>query len=382
MVIQDLNNRIMRSNYDYLIVGSGLFGATFAYFAHKAGLRCLVIDKRPHLGGNVYCENVEGINVHKYGAHIFHTSNKEVWDFVNSIVEFNRYTNSPVANYEGRLYNLPFNMNTFYQMWGVMTPAEAAEKIEDEKLKIKEELGGREPQNLEEQALLLVGRDIYERLIKGYTEKQWGRRCTELPSFIIKRLPVRLVFDNNYFNDKYQGIPVGGYNRLIDGLLDGVETKTGVDFFADRRHWEGLADKVVFTGKIDEYFDYCYGKLEYRTVRFEEETLDTPNYQGNAVVNYTERAVPYTRIIEHKHFEMFGQQVYECPRTVISREYSTEWKDGMEPYYPVNDARNNALYARYKELADKEENVIFGGRLAEYKYYDMAPVIEVAMRYF
>lgn len=382
MVIQDLNNRIMRSNYDYLIVGSGLFGATFAYFAHKAGLRCLVIDKRPHLGGNVYCENVEGINVHKYGAHIFHTSNKEVWDFVNSIVEFNRYTNSPVANYEGRLYNLPFNMNTFYQMWGVRTPDEAAEKIEDEKLKIKEELGGREPQNLEEQALLLVGRDIYERLIKGYTEKQWGRRCTELPAFIIKRLPVRLVFDNNYFNDKYQGIPVGGYNRLIDGLLDGVETKTGVDFFADRRHWEGLADKVVFTGKIDEYFDYCYGKLEYRTVRFEEETLDTPNYQGNAVVNYTERAVPYTRIIEHKHFEMFGQQVYECPRTVISREYSTEWKDGMEPYYPVNDARNNALYARYKELADKEENVIFGGRLAEYKYYDMAPVIEVAMRYF
>ena len=372
----------MKNNFDYLIVGSGLFGATFAYFAHKAGRRCMVIDNRPHLGGNVYCENVEGINVHKYGAHIFHTSNKEVWDFVNSIVEFNRYTNSPVANYEGRLYNLPFNMNTFYQMWGVRTPAEAAEKIENEKLKIKEELGGREPQNLEEQALLLVGRDIYERLIKGYTEKQWGRRCTELPAFIIKRLPVRLVFDNNYFNDKYQGIPIGGYNRLIDGLLDGVETKTGVDFFADRRHWEGLADKVVFTGKIDEYFDYCYGKLEYRTVRFEEETLDTPNYQGNAVVNYTERAVPYTRIIEHKHFEMFGQQVYECPRTVISREYSTEWKDGMEPYYPVNDARNNALYARYKELADKEENVIFGGRLAEYKYYDMAPVIEAAMRCF
>ena len=381
--IQDLNdNNDMKNNFDYLIVGSGLFGATFAYFAHKAGRHCLVIDKRPHLGGNVYCDNVEGINVHKYGAHIFHTSNKEVWDFVNSIVEFNRYTNSPVANYEGRLYNLPFNMNTFYQMWGVRTPAEAAEKIENEKLKIKEELGGREPQNLEEQALLLVGRDIYERLIKGYTEKQWGRRCTELPAFIIKRLPVRLVFDNNYFNDKYQGIPVGGYNRLIDGLLDGVETKTGVDFFADRRHWEGLADKVVFTGKIDEYFDYCYGKLEYRTVRFEEETLDTPNYQGNAVVNYTERAVPYTRIIEHKHFEMFGQQVYECSRTVISREYSTEWKDGMEPYYPVNDARNNALYARYKELADKEENVIFGGRLAEYKYYDMAPVIEAAMRCF
>lgn len=369
-------------NYDYLIVGSGLFGATFAYLAHKAGKRCLVIDKRPHLGGNVYCETVEGINVHKYGAHIFHTSNKEVWDFVNSIVEFNRYTNSPVANYKGKLYNLPFNMNTFYQMWGVRTPAEASEKIANEKLKIKEELGGREPQNLEEQALLLVGRDIYERLIKGYTEKQWGRRCTELPAFIIKRLPVRLVFDNNYFNDKYQGIPVGGYNRLIGGLLDGVETKTGVDFFDNRQHWEGLAGKIVFTGKIDEYFDYCYGKLEYRTVRFEEETLDTPNYQGNAVVNYTERDVPYTRIIEHKHFEMFGQQVYDCPRTVISREYSTEWKDGMEPYYPVNDARNNALYACYKELADREGNVIFGGRLAEYKYYDMAPVIEAAMKHF
>lgn len=377
-----LDKKTEMKQYDYLIVGSGLFGATFAYFARKRGKHSLVIDKRPHLGGNIYCEKVEGINVHKYGAHIFHTSNKEVWDLVNSIVEFNRYTNSPVANYKGKLYNLPFNMNTFYQMWGVKTPAEAAAKIESEKFKIKEELGGREPRNLEEQALLLVGRDIYERLIKGYTEKQWGRQCTELPAFIIKRLPVRLVFDNNYFNDKYQGIPVGGYNRLIGGLLDGIETKTGVDFFEDRQHWEGLADKVVFTGKIDEYFDYCYGKLEYRTVRFEEETLDTPNYQGNAVVNYTERDVPYTRIIEHKHFEMFGQQVYDCPRTVISREYSTEWKDGMEPYYPVNDARNNALYARYKELADGEESVIFGGRLAEYKYYDMAPVIEAAMRYF
>ena len=368
--------------YDYLIVGAGLFGTIFAYFAHKQGKRCLVIDKRSHLGGNVYCENVKGINVHKYGAHIFHTSKKNIWDFVNSIVEFNRYTNSPVANYQGKLYNLPFNMNTFYQMWGVKTPDEAKRKIEVEKLKAKEELDGREPCNLEEQALLLVGRDIYEKLIKGYTEKQWGRKCTELPAFIIKRLPVRLVFDNNYFNDKYQGIPVGGYNKLIDGLLEGIETKTDADFFENRGYWEGLAEKTVFTGKIDEYFDYCFGKLEYRTVRFEEETLDMPNYQGNAVVNYTEREVPYTRIIEHKHFEMFGQEVYDCPYTVISREYSTEWKDGMEPYYPVNDDKNGALYAQYKELAEHKPNVIFGGRLAEYKYYDMAPVIESAMRYF
>lgn len=368
--------------YDFLIVGAGLYGATFAYLAHKQGKKCLVIDKRSHLGGNVYCENVEGINVHKYGAHIFHTSNKKVWQFVNSIVEFNRYTNCPVANYQGKLYNLPFNMNTFYQMWGVRTPDEAKRKIEEEKLKVKAELSGREPRNLEEQALLLVGRDIYERLIKGYTEKQWGRKCTELPAFIIKRLPVRLVFDNNYFNDKYQGIPVGGYNQLIDGLLDGVETKTGVDFFENRAYWEGVADKVVFTGKIDEYFDYCYGKLEYRTVRFEVERMDTSNYQGNAVVNYTDPDVPYTRVIEHKHFEMFGQAVYDCPHTVISREYSTEWKDGMEPYYPVNDEKNNRLYARYKELAEQEPNVIFGGRLAEYKYYDMAPVMEAAFRQF
>lgn len=368
--------------YDFLIVGAGLYGATFAYLAHKQGKKCLVIDKRSHLGGNVYCENVEGINVHKYGAHIFHTSNKKVWQFVNSIVEFNRYTNCPVANYQGKLYNLPFNMNTFYQMWGVRTPEEAKRKIEAEKLKVKAELSGREPRNLEEQALLLVGRDIYERLIKDYTEKQWGRKCTELPAFIIKRLPVRLVFDNNYFNDKYQGIPIGGYNRLIDGLLGGVETKTGVDFFENRAYWEGGADKVVFTGKIDEYFGYCYGKLEYRTVRFEEERMDTPNYQGNAVVNYTDRDVPYTRVIEHKHFEMFGQEVYDCPHTVISREYSTEWKDGMEPYYPVNDEKNNRLYARYKELAEQEPNVIFGGRLAEYKYYDMAPVMEAAFRQF
>lgn len=368
--------------YDFLIVGAGLYGATFAYLAHKQGKKCLVIDKRSHLGGNVYCENVEGINVHKYGAHIFHTSNKKVWQFVNSIVEFNRYTNCPVANYQGKLYNLPFNMNTFYQMWGVRTPEEAKRKIEAEKLKVKAELSGREPRNLEEQALLLVGRDIYERLIKGYTEKQWGRKCTELPAFIIKRLPVRLVFDNNYFNDKYQGIPIGGYNRLIDGLLGGVETKTGVDFFENRAYWEGVADKVVFTGKIDEYFGYCYGKLEYRTVRFEEERMDTPNYQGNAVVNYTDRDVPYTRVIEHKHFEMFGQEVYDCLHTVISREYSTEWKDGMEPYYPVNDEKNNRLYVRYKELAEQEPNVIFGGRLAEYKYYDMAPVMEAAFRQF
>lgn len=368
--------------YDFLIVGAGLYGATFAYLAHKQGKRCLVIDKRSHLGGNVYCENVEGINVHKYGAHIFHTSNKKVWQFVNSIVEFNRYTNCPIANYQGKLYNLPFNMNTFYQMWGVRTPDEAKRKIEEEKLKVKAELSGREPRNLEEQALLLVGRDIYERLIKGYTEKQWGRKCTELPAFIIKRLPVRLVFDNNYFNDKYQGIPIGGYNRLIDGLLGGVETKTGVDFFENRAYWEGVADKVVFTGKIDEYFDYCYGKLEYRTVRFEVERMDMSNYQGNAVVNYTDPDVPYTRVIEHKHFEMFGQEVYDCPHTVISREYSTEWKEGMEPYYPVNDEKNGQLYARYKELAEQKPNVIFGGRLAEYRYYDMAPVMEAAFRQF
>ena len=368
--------------YDYLIVGSGLFGATFACLAHRHGKKCLVIDKRPHLGGNVYCEQVEGINVHKYGAHIFHTSDKEVWQFVNSIVEFNRYTNSPVANYKGQLYNLPFNMNTFYQMWGVTTPAEAQAKIDLQKAEAISALQGREPANLEEQALSLVGRDIYEKLIKGYTEKQWGRKCTELPAFIIRRLPVRLVFDNNYFNDKYQGIPIGGYNKLIDGLLEGIETKTNVDFFTDRSHWENLADKVVFTGKIDKYYDYRFGKLEYRTVRFEEEVLDTPNYQGNAVVNYTEREVPYTRIIEHKHFEMFGTEVYQCPKTIISKEYSTEWKEGMEPYYPVNDERNNNLYRQYKELADKEANVIFGGRLAEYRYYDMAPVIERVLNYF
>ena len=388
--------------YDYLIVGSGLFGATFAHLAHKQGKKCLVIDKRAHLGGNIYCENIEGINVHKYGAHIFHTSNKKVWEFVNSIVQFNRYTNSPVANYKGKLYNLPFNMNTFYQMWGVTTPEEAQAKIDEQKrayneeLKIKnEELGlANEPHNLEEQAMLLVGKDIYERLIKGYTEKQWGRKCTELPAFIIKRLPVRLIFDNNYFNDKYQGIPVGGYNKLIDGLLEGSDTKTDVDFFTDsietaygdticlKDDWQKIADKLVFTGKIDEFYDYQFGKLNYRTVRFEQEIIDKPNSQGNAVVNYTEREVPYTRVIEHKHFEMFGQEVYDNPKTVISKEYSTEWKDGMEPYYPVNDDANSQLYAKYKALADKEEKVIFGGRLSEYKYYDMAPIIEKVLERF
>lgn len=368
--------------YDYLIVGSGLFGATFAHLAHKKGKRCLVIDKRPHLGGNVYCKNVEGIHVHVYGAHIFHTSNKKVWDFVNDITPFNRYTNSPVANYKGKLYNLPFNMNTFYQMWGVTTPEAAMAKIEEQRQETLEAMraaGISEPRNLEEQALTLIGRDIYERLIKGYTEKQWGRKCTDLPAFIIRRLPVRLVFDNNYFNDSYQGIPIGGYNRLIEGLLDGVDCRVGTDFFDDRQHFETLADKVVYTGKIDEYFGYELGQLNYRTVRFEHETLDLPNYQGNAVVNYTDATIPYTRVIEHKHFEMFGQQVYDCPKTVVSREYSTEWQEGMEPYYPVNDERNNTLADQYRAMSAARQDVVFGGRLAEYKYYDMAPIIEKVM---
>ncbi len=390
--------------YDYLIVGSGLFGATFAHMAHKAGKKCLVIDRRPQLGGNVYCDKVEGINVHKYGAHIFHTSNKKVWDFVNSIVEFNRYTNSPVANYKGKYYNLPFNMNTFNEMWGTTTPEAAQAKIDEQKAEAVEAMkaaGAAEPRNLEEQALTLIGRDIYEKLIKGYTEKQWGRKCTELPAFIIKRLPVRLVYDNNYFNDTYQGIPIGGYNKLVEGLLNGVETMTGVDFLkmncqrtkdgewtfdipaeSATQKQQATARKLVYTGQIDEYFGFKLGHLNFRTVRFETEVIDKPNYQGNAVVNYTDREVPYTRVIEHKHFEMFGQQVYDYPKTVVSREYSTEWKPGMEPYYPVNDERNNALANEYRALAEKEENVIFGGRLAEYKYYDMAPVIESAIRAF
>lgn len=372
--------------YDYLIVGSGLFGATFAYFAHKQGKKCLVIDKRPQLGGNVYCENIEGINVHKYGAHIFHTSNKKVWDFVNSIVPFNRYTNSPVANYHGKLYNLPFNMNTFSEMWGVKTPAEAQAKIDEQRAEAVAKMkaaGVTEPRNLEEQALTLIGKDVYERLIKDYTEKQWGRKCTELPAFIIKRLPVRLVFDNNYFNDSYQGIPVGGYNKLINGLLEGVDTKTGIEFFTSEYHdWHKYADKLVYTGRIDEYFGSRFGELNWRTVSFKSRVEDTPNYQGNAVVNYTSHDVPYTRVIEHKHFESFGQAVYDNPKTVISEEYSTEYKPGMEPYYPVNDAENNALAAKYRALAAEEKDVIFGGRLAEYKYYDMAPVIEKVINMF
>ena len=384
--------------YDYLIVGSGLFGATFAYKARQADKTCLVIDKRPQLGGNVYCEQVEGINVHKYGAHIFHTSNKEVWDFVNGIVEFNRYTNSPVANYKGQLYNLPFNMNTFNKLWGVKTPAEATVKIEEQKADAVAALNGREPSNLEEQALTLVGKDIFEKLIKEYTEKQWGRKCTELPAFIIRRLPVRLVFDNNYFNDKYQGIPIGGYNKLIEGLLAGVDTMVNTDFFTVtlgditkeksslssslslRDNWQEIANKLVFTGPIDQYFGFQFGKLDWRTVTFKTRIEDTPNYQGNAVVNYTSHDEPYTRVIEHKHFEMFGQEVYDCPKTVVSEEYSTEYKDGMEPYYPVNNDRNNTIADQYRQLAAQEPHVIFGGRLAEYRYYDMAPIIEKVLK--
>ncbi len=374
------------NKYDYLIVGAGLFGATFAHIARLHGKRCLVIDKRPHAGGNIYCEEIEGIYVHKYGAHIFHTSDKEVWDFVNSIVPFNRYTNSPVALApDDRLYNLPFNMNTFYQMWGVKTPEEAQAKLEEQRKESVDRMkaeGITEPRNLEEQALTLIGKDIYEQLIKGYTEKQWGRKCTELPAFIIRRLPVRMTFDNNYFNDSYQGIPIGGYNKLIDGLLEGVEVRLDTNFFENRERWETVAEKIVFTGKIDEFYDYRFGKLEYRTVRFETETLDEANHQGNAVVNYTSSDVPFTRIIEHKHFETFGNAVYDNPKTVISKEYSTEWQDGMESFYPVNDSRNQAVYEQYKMLADREPNVIFGGRLAEYKYYDMAPIIRQVFNIF
>ena len=362
-------------NYDYLIVGAGLFGATFAYLARQAGKRCLVVDKRPHTGGNAYCEDVDGIHVHKYGAHIFHTKDKRIWDFVNGLATFNRYTNSPIANYKGRLYNLPFNMNTFYQLWGVRTPQEASAKIEEQ----RREMEGRTPQNLEEQAISLVGRDIYEILIKDYTEKQWGRKCTDLPAFIIRRLPVRLTFDNNYFNDPYQGIPVGGYNVLTEKLLEGIEVRLNTDFFVHRQELESLAEKIVYTGALDEYFGYRLGKLDWRTLRFEQERLDIPDYQGNAVMNFTDSDTPYTRIIEHKHFE-FGQQ----PFTVISREYSSEWTEGAEPFYTVNDERNNLLASDYKALAAKEANVVFGGRLAEYKYYDMDQVMgrafELAVR--
>ena len=358
--------------YDFLIVGAGLFGATAAHVLTRRGKRCLVIDKRPHIGGNVYTENVNGINVHKYGAHIFHTSNKDVWDFVNSFIEFNRYTNSPVANYKGKLYNLPFNMNTFYQMWGVITPEQAAAKIEEQ----RRESEIINPRNLEEQAISLIGKDIYYTLIKDYTEKQWGRKATELPAFIIRRLPVRFTFDNNHFNDKYQGIPIGGYTKLVEKLLGEIEVKLDTDYFENRKYFDSIADKVIYTGEIDRYFDYRFGHLEYRTVSFETELLEgVANYQGNAVVNYTDAETPYTRIIEHKHFE-FGNQ----PDTVISKEYSKEWKPGDEPYYPVNDERNGALYTRYKTLADNQEKVIFGGRLAEYKYYDMHQVIENALR--
>ena len=359
--------------YDYLIVGAGLFGATFAYLAKQAGKRCLVIDKRQHTGGNAYCEDVDGIHVHKYGAHIFHTKNKGVWDFVNSLVTFNRYTNSPIANYKGRLYNLPFNMNTFYQIWGVKTPQEAKAKIDSQ----RREMEGRTPQNLEEQAISLVGRDIYEILIKDYTEKQWGRKCTELPAFIIRRLPVRLTFDNNYFNDPYQGIPIGGYNVLTNLLLEGTEVRLNTDFLQQRCELEQLAEKTVFTGAIDEYFDFKLGKLDWRTLRFEHERLDIPDYQGNAVMNFTDSLTPYTRIIEHKHFE-FGQQ----PFTVISRGYSSEWTEGAEPFYTVNDERNNQLAEQYKALANQQKDVIFGGRLAEYKYYDMDQVIASAFAAF
>ena len=359
-------------HYDYLVVGAGLYGAVLAYEAKKRGKEVLVIDRRDHKGGNIYCEDVNGINVHKYGAHIFHTSNKKVWEYVNQFAEFNRYTNSPVANYKGELYNLPFNMNTFNKMWGVITPQEAAAKIEEQ----RKEAGITEPKNLEEQAISLVGKDIYEKLIKGYTQKQWGRKCTELPSFIIKRLPVRLTFDNNYFNDLYQGIPMGGYNVIIDKMLDGIEVELGTDYLANKDKYENIADKIIFTGPIDEFYDYCFGPLEYRSVRFETEELPVENYQGNAVINYTDEETPYTRIIEHKHFE-FGTQ----PTTVISKEYSAEWKVGDEPYYPVNNDKNAALYQKYLDKSKEENKVIFGGRLGEYKYYDMDKVIESALNF-
>lgn len=356
--------------YDYLIAGAGLFGAVFAYEASKKGKKCLVIDKRDHIAGNIYTKETENINVHQYGAHIFHTSDRKIWDYVNSFADFNNYINSPVAVYKDELYNLPFNMNTFSKMWNIKTPSEAKEIIR----KQIEELNITEPENLEEQALSLVGTDVYEKLIKGYTEKQWGRDCKELPAFIIKRLPLRFTYDNNYFNDRYQGIPIGGYTKIVEKMLEGSDVLLNTDYFEFIKDNEGIADKILFTGMIDEYYDFCYGHLEYRTVRFETEVLDCDNYQGNAVVNYTDREVPYTRIIEHKHFE-FGKQ----EKTIISKEYSTEWEPGMEPYYPVNNERNNELFEKYKALADKEENVIFGGRLGNYKYYDMDKVIIAAL---
>ena len=356
--------------YDYLVVGAGLYGAVFAYEAKKNGKTCLVIDRRDHIAGNIYCENVDGINVHKYGAHIFHTSNKMVWDYVNQFAEFNNYINSPVAVYKDELYNLPFNMNTFSKLWGIKTPAEAKAKIAEQIARLQ--IG--EPQNLEEQALSLAGKDVYEKLIKGYTEKQWGRPCTELPAFIIKRLPFRFMYDNNYFNDRFQGIPMGGYTKIVEKMLEGIPVKLGTDYFELTKEEPDIATKTVFTGMIDEFYQYRLGTLEYRTVRFETEQLPCDNYQGNAVVNYTEREVPYTRIIEHKHFE-FGTQ----PTTIISREYSSEWQPGIEPYYPINDERNNGLFTEYRKLADSEENIIFGGRLGNYKYYDMDKVIEAAL---
>lgn len=372
--------------YDYLIVGSGLFGATFARMATDQGKRCLVLEKRPHAGGNIYCEKIAGVNVHKYGAHIFHTSDKRVWDFVNRIVPFNRYTNSPVAIApNGKLYNLPFNMNTFYSMWGIQTPSEVISKLEAQRREALERMkndGINEARNLEEQAMLLIGKDIYELLIKGYTEKQWGRPCSELPPFIIRRLPVRLTFDNNYFNDLYQGIPVGGYNILIDGLLNGIDVQLNTDFFDRRDYWTSVADKIVFTGKIDEFYDYCYGKLEYRSVYFETKILEEPNHQGNAVVNYTSADVPFTRIIEHKHFESFGETIYDNPQTVVSYEYPSEWNDNIEPFYPINNDKNQKLYMKYQALAASDQKVIFGGRLAEYRYYDMAPIIAKVLEYF
>lgn len=363
--------KFMNKKYDFLIVGAGLYGAVFAHEAKMRGKKCLIIDKRRHIGGNIYTEKIEDINVHKYGAHIFHTNNKDVWDYVNKFAQFNRYTNSPIANYKGEIFNLPFNMNTFNKMWGVITPKEAREKVEEQRRENYTE----EPKNLEEQAINLVGIDIYEKLIKGYTEKQWGRSCRELPAFIIKRLPVRFTYDNNYFNSYYQGIPVGGYTSMIKSMIEGIDVKLNIDYLKDKEKWNNIADKVVYTGPIDAYFNYKFGVLEYRSVRFEEEILECENYQGNAVVNYTDREIPYTRIIEHKHFE-FGTQ----PKTIISREYSAEWELGDEPYYPVNDSRNNELYDKYRMLTKEEDKVIFGGRLGEYKYYDMDKVIESALK--